>query len=158
MVYCRLCQRKVEDCAHCVFPIRAPRVRVYDEKVEALAYAPDVRTLEIAFKSGQVWQLFNVPDGIYKELKDSTISSFLRFVARRYTAAPVKQGFHAVSVPQTEPCPKCRAPMTLTKKTGSMFKNFATVFWECASCNETQTRVYGGSETRGRRSKQTSAT
>jgi hypothetical protein len=153
MVYCRHCQRKVEDCAHCVFPIKAPRIRVYDEKVDAVAYAADDRTLEIVFKSGQVWQLFNVPDGIYKELKDSTISSFLRFVARRYAAAPVKQGFHAVVVPETEACLKCRAPMRITKKTGSIFKNFATVFWECPSCKASQTKVYGGNEERGRRSK-----
>ena len=152
MVFCRQCQRKVEDCAHCVFPIKASRVRVYDEKVDALAYAPDTRTLEIVFKSGQVWQLFNVPDGIYRELKDSTISSFLRFVARRYSAAPVKQGFHAVVVPESEPCPKCHALMTLTKKAGSMFKNFATVVWACSPCRDTVTKVYGGKDARGRKS------
>jgi hypothetical protein len=142
MVFCRQCQRRVEDCVHCMWPIRAPRVRVYDEKVEALAYAADSRTLEVHFRSGQVWQLFNVPDGIYKELKDSTISSFLKFIARRYSAAPVKQGFHAVPVPESEPCPKCGGRMTLKNKTRSMFKNLASVAWECAACKETHSRIY----------------
>ncbi len=150
MVFCRQCQRKVEDCVHCVWPIQAPAVHVHDEKVETLAYAPDTRTLEIRFKSGQVWQLFNVPDGIVNELKDSTISSFLRFIARRYTAAPVKQGFHAVRVPESEPCPKCQAPMTLAQKSRSMFKSLANVSWECSTCKETHSKVYENPPERGR--------
>jgi hypothetical protein len=38
-----------------------------------------------------VWQL-HTPDGTYKELQNSTISSFLKFIAQRYKAPPVKKG------------------------------------------------------------------
>jgi hypothetical protein len=37
------------------------RVSVFDARVETIAYAAESRGLEIAFKSGQVWQLFDVP-------------------------------------------------------------------------------------------------
>ena len=58
MVFCKECQQKVEDCPHFVAPIAARRIEVFDAKVKTLAYDPDQRILEIAFKSGQVWQLF----------------------------------------------------------------------------------------------------
>ena len=61
MVYCRQCQKKVIDCEHFVFPIEAKRVSVFDARVETMAYAAEKRILEIALKSGQVWQLFDVP-------------------------------------------------------------------------------------------------
>src|SRR5690349_6719745 len=89
-MYCRQCQQKVSDCEHFVTPIEAPRVRVFDEKVETLAYSPEHRILEISFKSGQVWQLAGVVPGIYAELQASTISSFLKFIAQRYKASPVR--------------------------------------------------------------------
>src|SRR5947209_3027653 len=57
MVFCRQCKREVEDCRHCVYPIQARRVEVFDEKIETIAYAEDKRILEVAFKTGQVWQL-----------------------------------------------------------------------------------------------------
>src|SRR2546422_9011779 len=69
MVFCKECQQKVEDCPHFVAPIAARRIEVFDAKVKTLAYDPDQRILEIAFKSGQVWQLFTVPAGIYQELR-----------------------------------------------------------------------------------------
>ena len=58
MVYCRQCQKKVNDCEHFVFPIEAKRVSVFDVRVETIAYAAEKRVLEIAFKTGQVWQLY----------------------------------------------------------------------------------------------------
>ena len=61
MVFCKECRRKVEDCSHFVYPITAPRISVYDPKIETLAYEQEQRILEIAFKGGQVWQLFGVP-------------------------------------------------------------------------------------------------
>src|SRR5262245_24942591 len=61
MVFCKECQQKVEECPHFVPPIKAKRVEVFDEKVKSLAYDAEQRILEIAFKSGQVWQLFSVP-------------------------------------------------------------------------------------------------
>src|SRR5215471_18836135 len=106
-VFCRQCNKKVEDCKHFVLPIDGPRVPVFDEKVSTLAYASQERTLEIALKSGQVWQLFGVPMGIYEELRSSTISSFLRFIAHRYKTAPVRQGANAAVVPQSMPCANC---------------------------------------------------
>ena len=60
MVFCKECQQKVEECPHFVMPIKARRIEVFDEKVKSLAYEADQRILEIAFKSGQVWQLFAV--------------------------------------------------------------------------------------------------
>ena len=61
MVFCKECQQKVEECPHFVAPIKAKRVEVFDEKVKSLAYDAEQRILEVAFKSGQVWQLFSVP-------------------------------------------------------------------------------------------------
>ena len=61
MVFCRACNKKVEDCEHCVFPVEAPRINVVDSKVATLAYERDERILEIGFHSGQVWQLSQVP-------------------------------------------------------------------------------------------------
>src|SRR5215831_20419956 len=91
-VYCRQCQQKVADCEHFVYPIQAPRVHVFDPKVETLGYEEKERILEVTFKSGQVWQLFGVPPAIYGELRDTSISSFLKFIAQRYKSAPVKTG------------------------------------------------------------------
>src|SRR5215467_257114 len=117
MVYCRQCQKKVNDCEHFVFPIEAKRVSVFDARVETIAYAVEKRVLEIAFKSGQVWQLFDVGPDIYNALQDSTISSFLKFIAHRYRSAPVKTGMNAVAVPDSEKCAKCGAPMTQKHRT-----------------------------------------
>jgi hypothetical protein len=83
MVYCRECRKKVNDCEHFVFPIEAKGVSVFDARVETIAYAAESRVLEIAFRSGQVWQLFDVLPDIYNALQDSTISSFLKFIALR---------------------------------------------------------------------------
>src|SRR5262245_23566802 len=79
MVFCKECQQRVEDCPHVVAPIVGKRIEVFDPKVKSLAYDPNQPILEIAFKSGQVWQLVGVPAAIYQELRDSTISSFLKF-------------------------------------------------------------------------------
>jgi hypothetical protein len=96
MVFCKQCQRKVEDCAHFVLPLpgQAKRVRVFDEKVERIAYAEGERVLEIAFKSGQVWQLSDVPVGVYSEIQNSTISSFLKFIAIHDSAYSISEGLH----------------------------------------------------------------
>ena len=54
MVFCRECRKQVEDCAHFVAPLKAPRVEVFDPKVNTLAYEADRHVLEVAFKNGQV--------------------------------------------------------------------------------------------------------
>ena len=48
----------------------------------------------------------DVPPSIYAELRDTSISSFLRFIAARYKSAPVKTGLNAIKVPESEPCAK----------------------------------------------------
>jgi uncharacterized protein with PIN domain len=153
MVFCRQCQRKVEDCEHCVLPIKAKRVRVFDEKVATLAYEDEKRILEIAFKNGQVWQLFDVSDGIYKEIQNSTISSFLKFIGRRYVAAPVKHGIRAIAVPETEACPNCKTPMTQSNRTESSIDNFVRVFWLCPACKKSEWKTYGTGPVRERRAR-----
>src|SRR5215813_6046941 len=109
MVYCRECRKKVEDCEHFVYPINARRISVFDARVETIAYHDEQRTLDVALKTGQVWQFFQVPREIFDALQDSTISSFLKFMARKYRYAPVKAGMRAVIVPDSEKC-NCGSP------------------------------------------------
>jgi hypothetical protein len=158
MVFCRLCHKNVEDCEHFVPPLGLPAINVFDTKVRTLAYSGDRRILEVAFKTGQVWQLFGVPPGIYKELCDTTISSFLRFIAHRYNARPVRQGRPAnerpsvvpkpepPTVPETEPCPDCSTAMTKRHST-SDGGSFMRVLWEC-KCGKTLWKGYGRQESR----------
>jgi RNase P subunit RPR2 len=145
MVFCKECRRKVEDCPHFVYPITAHRVSVFDPKIETLAYDEEQRTLEIAFKGGQVWQLLGVPRTIYQELRDSTISSFLKFIAQRYKAVPVKTGVRAIKVPETEICSKCNSAMTLKQRVDS--HSFVRIFWHCVKCNLDARKEYGEIET-----------
>jgi hypothetical protein len=49
-------------------------VSVFDPKIETLAYSRDQQILEITFKTGQVWQLFEVTATIYDEFRDTPIS------------------------------------------------------------------------------------
>ena len=153
MVYCRQCQKKVDDCEHFVPPIEAKRVSVFDARVETIAYSRERRILEIAFKSGQVWQLFDVPPDIHDVLQDSTISSFLNFIAHRYKSAPVKTGMNAVPVPESEKCNKCGVPMRQKHRTGSDFEKFVRVLWSCPSCNASEWRKYGAGIERERRTR-----
>jgi YD repeat-containing protein len=128
----------VQDCPHFVTPLNAQHVRVTDAKVQSLAYNPNDRILEIRFNSGQVWQVFGVPEGVYKELFDSTISSFLNFIARRYKAAPVRTSARIV-IPQTEKCPKCESDMTQRHRTSSnMIDKYVRVLWACSKCDKTE--------------------
>src|SRR5262249_46397943 len=140
MVFCKECQQKVEECPHFVAPIKAKRVEVFDEKVKSLAYDAEQRILEVSFKSGQVWQLFSVPASIYQALRSSTIGSFLKFMAQRYKAAPVRT---APNIPQTERCPKCGAAMTQRHRTGGPAATFVRVLWSCSQCNSSQWQSYG---------------
>jgi hypothetical protein len=152
MVYCRQCQKKVDDCEHFVHPIEAKRVSVFDARVETIAYSRERRILEIAFKSGQVWQLFGVPPDIHDVLQESTISSFLNFIAHRYKSAPVKTGMNAVPVPESEKC-RCGVPMRQKHRTGSDFEKFVRVLWSCPSCNASEWRKYGAGIERERRTR-----
>src|SRR5215471_6877144 len=142
-VYCRHCQKKVTDCPHFVYPIQAPRVHVFDPKIETLGYDEKQRILEITFKSGQVWQLFDVPPAIYGELRDTSISSFLRFIAQRYKSAPVKTGISAIRVADAEPCPKCKQSMKQKHRVNSEFDCVVRVLWECPPCDHSEWMRYG---------------
>ena len=60
MVFCRDCRQQVEDCAHFGSATKHRTGRGLDPKVKTLAYKEETLTLEIAYKNGQVWQLFGV--------------------------------------------------------------------------------------------------
>jgi hypothetical protein len=61
MVFCRDCQKQVEDCEHFVPPLSVSRVDIFDPKVRTLAYDERKRILELSFKNGQTWKLQQVP-------------------------------------------------------------------------------------------------
>lgn len=146
MVYCRECRSQVEDCAHFVAPLNIPAVDVFDPKVKSLAYQNDGHILEIAFKNGQVWQLFGVKPEIYDELLHATLSSFLTFLAHRYKAAPVRK---TLSGPRREQsCPACKRPMTEQHRTtGGTLR----ILWKCVPCSQSLWRSYGTESVRERR-------
>jgi uncharacterized protein with PIN domain len=153
VIFCRECQKRVEDCPHFVAPLNAQHVRVTDVKVKSLAYKTDDRILEIKFNSGQVWQLFGVPEGVYKELCDSTISSFLNFIARRYKAAPVRINAK-IEIPESERCVQCGTEMTPRHQTSAnSIDQYVRVLWECSQCDKAEWRMYGTPPDRERRSR-----
>jgi hypothetical protein len=149
-VFCRECKEKVEDCPHFVPPLKVKRVEVYDPKVKSLAYDEPRRILEISFKNGQTWQLQRVPPGIYQELLHQTLSSFLKFIAHKYQANPVKT-IAAEGLPASEPCAECNAPMTIRHQTGQSPP--CRVLWECPSCKKTVWRSYGQDTGREKRAR-----
>jgi hypothetical protein len=122
---------------------QAARVSVFDPKIDTLAYERGQRVLEITFKTGQVWQLFDVPESIYHELRDTTISTFLKFIAHKYRSAPVKTGLNAIRVPENEHCLTCNSPMTIRHRINSRFDQNIRVLWECNQCNGTKWKDYG---------------
>jgi hypothetical protein len=48
----------------------------------------------------------------YGELRDTTLTSFVKFIAQGYNAAPVKTEFQAIEIPQSEKCKDFGASMT----------------------------------------------
>jgi hypothetical protein len=147
MVFCKECRQKVEECPHFVSPLAGERVRVVDEKIETLAYSDRDRILEIAFKGGQVWQLFGVPSAIYHELRDSTMSSFLKFIAQRYKRAPVRAALRTTVVPQSETCSNCRSNMKERHRRESAFGKIVKVVWTCPQCGRSEWKTYEGNVT-----------
>ena len=140
MVFCRECKKKVEDCEHLARPLGIPAIPVFDPKIKTLAYSPDKRTLEIAFKDGQVWQLVGVQPDVYELLSQQTISSFLKFVAHRYKAVPVR----TIEAPA---CPACKRPMGEQHRTtvGAL-----RILWHCEQCNQSFWRSYRSESVRDR--------
>jgi hypothetical protein len=152
MVFCKECQRKVEDCAHFVLPLKIPSVEVFDPKVKTLAYDRESLILEIAFKNGQVWQLSGVKPEIYDELLHATLSSFLKLLAHRYKAAPVRQHQKLPATPAApsanESCPACKRPMAEQHRTtGGTHR----ILWHCAACNQSFWRTYRTESVRERK-------
>jgi hypothetical protein len=142
MVFCKECKQKVEECPHFVDPIQAPKLAVHDEKIEFLAYCEEQRVLEITYKTGQVWQLFSVPASIYCEIRDTSLWSFVKFIAQRYKAAPVKTGLKAIKVPDSEKCLECKADMKIRHRIDNQFDVKVRMFWECPSCARTIWKEY----------------
>jgi hypothetical protein len=133
MVFCKQCKQKVEVCPHFVDSIAAEKVQVVDERIDWLAYREEDRILEIAYKNGQVWQLSPVPPAIYGEIRDTTLWSFVKFIAQRYKAAPVKTGLQAIKVPESEKCRDCGADMTEMQRVPNAEKICMKVRWSCSS-------------------------
>jgi hypothetical protein len=147
MVFCRECNQRVEDCVHFVAPLNVPAVQVYDPKVQTLAYKATDQILEITFKNGQVWQLFGVKSEIYDELLHATLSSFLKFLAHRYKAAPVRKASASSPAPVDQTCPACKKPMTEQHRTtGGVLR----ILWKCLPCNQSLWRSYGTESVRER--------
>jgi len=133
----------VGDCEHFVEPLRVRSVSVFDPKIKSLAYKSQARTLEISFKNGQVWQLSGVPPDIYEAMLQQTLSSFLKFLAHRYKASPVRTGH-----PPPAECPACKRPMTEQHRTrvGAL-----RILWHCQPCNQSLWRSYRTESVRERR-------
>ncbi len=155
MVFCRDCNKKVEDCEHFVSPLSVPPVEVFDPKIKALAYRKDRRILEVRYKNGQAWQLFDIPPALYEELLRQTLSSFVKFVAPRYNPRPVRRkpmkddaSSRAPVVPESEPCPACQRGMTVHHRTSGQP---IRVLWHCDPCNQTLWRTYATESVRERR-------
>ena len=144
MVFCPECNRKVEDCQHFVQPLNSPPVEVFDPKIKTLAYQTDTQTLEIRFKNGQAWQLFQVPPAVYEELTRQTLSSFLKFIAHRYKPRPVRQP------PDVEQCPACHREMTERHRTSGKPMR---ILWHCSRCNQSLWRSYANESVRERKSR-----
>jgi hypothetical protein len=142
MVFCKECKSKVEECPHFVDPIRAPRIRVFDEKIESLAYSEAERILEITYRNGQVWQLSQVPPGMTQDIRDTTVWSFIKFIAQRYKAAPVRTGLRAVKVPDAEKCVRCGKNMTVRHRVDNPDDVRIRVLWECSGCQHSEWRKY----------------
>ena len=107
-----------------------------------MAYSEESRILEVTYKSGQVWQLFGVPPYIYGELRETTLDSFVKFIAQRYKAAPVKTGLKAIKVPDFEKYSKCNSNMKVRHRINNQFDIMIRILWECSSCSRTEWKHY----------------
>jgi hypothetical protein len=148
MVFCKSCKQKVDDCPHFVEPIQAPRTIVYDEKVASLAYAERERILEISYRNGQTWQLSPVPPAMAQEIKDTTLWSFIKFIAQRYKANPVRTPKKTADVPASQECWKCKSTMTISHRINDPFEPKARVLWQCTSCTHHEWKQYEGNTKR----------
>ena len=79
---------------------------------------------------------------IYGELRDTTLTSFVKFIAQRYRVAPVKTGLKAIKVPDFEKCSKCEARMKVRHRVNNQFDVMVRILWECFACTHTEWRKY----------------
>ena len=90
---------------------------------------------------------------IYNEIRETSLYSFVRLIAHRYKSAPVKTGIHAIHVPESELCTKCKKPMIVRHRINSTFDRNIRVLWECIPCEATCWKDYGKGIAREKRSK-----
>jgi hypothetical protein len=121
-------------------PLEATPVEVFDRKIKTLAYRKDSQILEVAFKNGETWQLSGVSAETYDCLLHHSLSDFLKFIAHRYKAAPVRADSRKIVVPDAEPCPACQRPMTVMHRMLSVSP--IRVLWHCDPCNQSLWRTY----------------
>ena len=119
----------------------APRRSVAPDGQDRTLTDEPRRILEIRFKNGQTWQLKGVPPEIYQEFLHQTLSSFLKFIAHKYQANPVKSQPDKESIPSTEPCPDCKTPMTVQHQTSP--RPPARVLWKCDPATRPSGRATG---------------
>lgn len=82
------------------------------------------------------YPVLRITPTIYETILDQNISSFLKFVAHRYDANPVRK---AITIPESEPCPSCKRGMTNNHQT---IGNPVRVLWHCNPCNQTFWHTY----------------
>lgn len=83
-----------------------------------------------------IWQLSST------ELRDTTLTSFVKFIAQRYKAAPLKTGLKAIKVPDFEKCSKCDANMKVRHRVDNQFDIRIRILWECVGCDHTEWKRY----------------
>jgi hypothetical protein len=68
------------------------RVNVVSSNINSVGYEESSNTLEIEFKSGSVYQYFNVPQEVYNELlQDSSIGRyFIRNIRDTYRSYRIR--------------------------------------------------------------------
>jgi hypothetical protein len=90
----------------------------------------------------QVIDPSGLPSTIYGELRNTSLTASVKFIAQRYKAAPVKTGLKAIRVPDSENCPKCDANMKVRYRIENMFDIKIRILWECAACDRCEWRQY----------------
>jgi KTSC domain len=54
------------------------RYAVESSMATSIGYDPVMLTLEIEFRSGEVWQYYNVPEGVYAEMLGGSIGRYFQ--------------------------------------------------------------------------------
>ena len=55
------------------------RQAVESTMARSIGYNPKAMTLEIEFRSGEIWQYLDVPEQIYRELMEGSIGQYFQF-------------------------------------------------------------------------------